>query len=94
MDQKVILILCNAQPLLSAAAEGMHHSHFTTFVCPASQPDAEQLLRDLLAQRELTIGQMGDMAEVPITGVSEDLRIELAEKGYGLSLIPMHFPQG
>jgi hypothetical protein len=95
MDDKCIWVVFQAQPTLSPEGEFLHPNHYGTFACKASQPDPLHLLDAELAALNLVRFDQGPNLEMSMDkdwGLSEPLKAQIEQRGFGLSLVKMHFP--
>ena len=70
--------------------EDHHPDFFGAFVCPASRPEPEQLLGELLRNRKLFLVQISGSKSVDKAsdwGMHERLKAQIDDQGYGLSLM-------
>jgi hypothetical protein len=79
-----------AHPTRIADLEEEHPEMFGTFVCPASRREPEELLVEVLRNRNLFLSQVTGRKKVTANddwGMSERLKPHMEQQGYGLSLI-------
>ena len=93
MAEKVTWIVFHAHPTRFIEEEDFHPDFLGTFVSPASRPEPEQLLKEVLGNRELSLiditgTQLKSRADD--WGMHERLRRQLDDQGFGISLVKMH----
>jgi hypothetical protein len=89
MAEMYTWILFHAHPTQFVEQEDFHPDFFGTFVCPVSRPEPEQLLKEILGNRKLTlidIRSIQKKSSADDWGMNERLKSQL-EEGYGMSLI-------
>ncbi len=93
MTEPCAWIVFQAHPTKFTESEDEHPEFFGVFVCPASRPEPEQLLGEVLTNRKLFLAEITDRRTTSKTtdwGMHERLKAQIDEQGYGLSLIKLH----
>ena len=96
MAEMYTWILFHAHPAQFVEEEGFHPDFFGTFICPALRSEPEQLLKEVLNNRKLSLIDIRSTQKKSIVddwGMNERLKSQL-EEGYGMSLVKMHFVPG
>ena len=73
--------------------EDFHPDFFGVFVCPELRTEPEQLLGEVLGNRNLTLVYRADTqlkSKSVDWGMHERLKAQMDEQGYGMSLIKLH----
>jgi hypothetical protein len=89
MAEMVTWIVFHAHPSQFVEEEDFHPDFFGTFVCPALRPEPEQLLKEVLGNRKLTLIDIRSIQKKSIIddwGMNERLKKQLDE-GYAMSLV-------
>ena len=72
--------------------EDFHPEFFGTFACPVLRSEPEQLLKEILGNRKLSMVNLNDSRVVSRDadwGMNERLKGQIDDHGYGLSLVKM-----
>lgn len=86
-------LVFQAHPTPTVESEDDHPEFFGTFVCPASRSEPEQLLREILGNRQLFLTEVTTRRKMSPDvdwGMNERLKAQVDQQGYGFSLIKMH----
>jgi hypothetical protein len=97
MIEKYTWIVFHAHPTHMVQEEDFHPDFFGTFVCPSSRSRPEELLKELLGNRELSLIDIRSTelkSKADEWGMNERLKGPLDEQGYAISLVKMHPAQG
>jgi hypothetical protein len=96
MAEKVTWIAFRAHPTGFIPEDDFHPDFFGTFVSPVSRREPEQLLKEVLGNRKLSLidiraTQLKSKADD--WGMNERLKGQLDDYGYGIVLVKMQAPQ-
>jgi hypothetical protein len=97
MMEKYTWIVFHAHPTRMVQEEDFHPDFFGTFVCPSSRSAPEELLKELLRNRELSLIDIRSTqlkSKADEWGMNERLKGPLDEQGYAISLVKMHVAPG
>lgn len=86
----------HAHPTQFVEEEDFHPDFFGTFVCPVLRSEPEQLLREVLSNRKLSLIEIRSTQKKSLAddwGMNERLKSQL-EEGYGMSLVKMTLVPG
>jgi hypothetical protein len=73
--------------------EEKHPDFFGIFICPVLRREPEQLLAEVLSNRNLFLAQIVDRrpkAKADDWGMNERLKAQIDEQGYGFTLTKIH----
>jgi hypothetical protein len=96
MAEMYTWITFHAHPTQFVQEEDFHPDFFGTFVCPLLRPEPEQLLKEILGNRKLSLIEIRNTQKKSGTddwGMNERLKKQMDE-GYGLSLVKLTLVQG
>ncbi len=95
MTEKCTWIVFRAHPSGFVPDEDFHPDFFGTFVCPASRPEPEQLLKEVLGNQQLSlidISRTQLKSKADEWGMNERLKSPLEAYGFGMSLVKVAAP--
>jgi hypothetical protein len=90
MAEKITWIVFRAHPSGFDEEEDFHPDFFGTFVCPASRPEPELLLKEVLTNQKLTLIEVNSTqlkSKEVDWGMNERLKQPLDEYGYAISMV-------
>ena len=90
MSEKCNWIAFQAHATQFNKKEDHHPDFFGTFICPISRPEPEQLLGELIRNKNLFLVQISSTKTVLKSadwGMHERLKAQVDEQGYGLALM-------
>jgi hypothetical protein len=93
MAEICIWIVFQAHPSQLTDKKDQHPDFFGHFICPSSRRDPEELLAEVLSNRKLFLAQITSrrtIAKAADWGMQEQLKTQVDEQGYGLSLTKVH----
>jgi hypothetical protein len=93
MPEKCNWITFQAHRTRYDESEDEHPDFFGVFVCPASRNEPEQLLGEVLSNRNLFLAQITGSRSVKQAddwGMNERLKSQMADHGFAISLTKIH----